>query len=54
MTYSRTVAVACFVVIMLITALTPIGVPGPATVEADRMTETVATPRDPPQGERPQ
>ncbi len=53
MTYSRAVAVVCFVVVMLITALTPIGLPGPTTVEADHMTETVATPRDPPQGELP-
>ncbi len=43
MTYSRSLAVLCFIVVMLITALTPIGVPGHATVEADRMTETVAT-----------
>ena len=40
----------CFVVVMLITALTPLGMPGPTTVEADRMTETVATHRVPPQG----
>ena len=50
MTYSRAVAVVCFVVVMLITALTPLGMPGPTPVEADRMTETVATHRVPPQG----
>ena len=43
MTYSRSVTVLCFIVVMLIAALTPIGVPGPTTVEADRVTETVAT-----------
>ncbi len=34
MTYSRTVAIACFVVIMLVTALTPIGLPRPTSVDA--------------------
>ncbi len=50
MTYSRLVAILCFMVVMLITALTPLGVPGPTTIEADRMTETVAAPRVPPSG----
>ena len=50
MTYSRAVAVLCFIVVMLITALTPLGVPGPTTDEADHVTETVAAPRVPPQG----
>ena len=51
MTYSRLVAILCFVVIMLITALTPIGLEPPATgVRGRRMTETVAPPRVPPQG----
>ena len=50
MIYSRSVAVLCFIVVMLITALTPLGMPGPTTVDADRMTETVATPRVPPSG----
>ena len=34
MTYSRTVAIACFVVIMLVTALTPIGLPRATSVDA--------------------
>ena len=34
MTYSRLVAVLCFVVIMLITALTPIGLPRHTSVDA--------------------
>ena len=48
MTYSRSVAVLCFIVVMLITALTPLAMPGPTTVEAEHVTETVATPRVPP------
>ncbi len=51
MTYSRSVAVLCFVVVMLITALTPLGMPGPTTVEADQVTATVAARRVPPQAE---
>ena len=35
MTYSRSLAVLCFIVVMLITALTPLGMPGPTTVDAD-------------------
>ena len=50
MTYSRSVAVLCFIVFMLITVLTPLGVPGPTTVEANHATETVAAPSRPPQG----
>ena len=50
MTYSRLVTILCFMVVMLIAALTPLGVPGSTTVEADRMTETVAAPRVPSQG----
>ena len=50
MTYSRSVAVLCFIVVMLHTPLTQLGMPGPTTVEADRMTESVATPRVPSQG----
>ena len=50
MTYSRSVAVLCFIVVMLITALTPLAMPGPTTVEAEHVTETVAPPRVPPQG----
>ena len=51
MTYSRLVTILCFVVIMLITALTPIGLEPPATgVRGRRMTETVAAHRVPPQG----
>ena len=51
MTYSRSVAVLCFIVVMLHTPLTPLGMPGPTTVEADHVTETVAAPSVPPQGE---
>ena len=50
MTYSRSVAIVCFIVVMLLTALTSLGMPGPTTVEADHVTETVAPPRAPPQG----
>ena len=34
MTYSRTAAVLCFIVVMLITALTPIGLSSPTRIEA--------------------
>ena len=47
MTYSRAVAVLCFIVVMLITALPPIGVPGPATVDADHDEPATSHLRDP-------
>ena len=47
MTYSRAVAILCFVVVMLITALTPIGLPGPTTVEADHDQPATSHLRDP-------
>ena len=50
MTYSRSVAVLCFIVVMLITALTPLAWNHPPRRRGRRMTETVATPRVPPQG----
>ena len=51
MTYSRSVAVLCFIVVMLLTALTPLAMPGPHNrPEAEHVTETVAAPRVPPQG----
>ena len=51
MTYSRLVAILCFVVIMLITALTPLGLETSATVvRGGRMTATVAAPRVPATG----
>ena len=47
----RAVAILCFLVVMLITALTAARLETPAaTVRGGRMTETVAAPRVPPQG----
>ena len=47
MTYSRSVAVLCFIVVMLIAALTPIGMPGPTTVDADHDQPATSHLRDP-------
>ena len=49
MTYSRLVAILWFAVIMSLTALTPLGMPGPTTIEADHVPETAAAPRVRPQ-----